>query len=96
MMFPGYIIKVDKLGGVVIPKDLRNAFSINSRDYLEVFVDDSAVKRRVIIKKSSLGCIICGELQNCVPIKDQWVCRKCIAEILNSPAALPCGSKRKS
>lgn len=81
MMAQGYVVKVDEVGRVLIPIVLQKIFAINRGDYLEVYVDDSTGKRRVIVKKHYPGCIFCGELQDCVSFKDQRVCRKCIAEI---------------
>lgn len=58
MKSTGIVRKVDELGRVVIPKELRRTLGIAESDPLEVFVDGE----QIILRKYRPGCFICGNL----------------------------------
>jgi transcriptional pleiotropic regulator of transition state genes len=74
----GMVRKVDELGRVVIPKELRRVMDINEKDPLEVFVDGDSI----VLKKYEPGCIFCGKLSDVPPYKGKYVCSKCAAEMI--------------
>lgn len=73
----GIVRKVDELGRVVIPKELRVTFDICEKDALEIFVD----KERIILKKYAPACLFCGNLDDAVYFKGKLICSSCIAEL---------------
>lgn len=73
MKATGIIRRVDELGRVVIPIEIRNQFDIVEKDQIEVYVDDSSI----ILKKYEPNCIFCGNTENLVEYKDKLVCDKC-------------------
>ena len=62
MKSTGIVRKVDELGRVVIPIELRRTLSINVKDALEIYLDDD----RIILKKykPSMTCQITGEISD--------------------------------
>ncbi|PLR80930.1 AbrB family transcriptional regulator [Bacillus canaveralius] len=62
MKSTGIVRKVDELGRIVIPKELRNTFEIQERDPLEIFVDNE----KIVLKKYSpyKACLITGEVSD--------------------------------
>ena len=56
MKSTGIIRRVDELGRVVIPIELRNKFGIAEKDPIEIFVDGS----NIVLKKFEPNCIFCG------------------------------------
>lgn len=60
MKSTGIIRKVDHLGRVVIPIELRSKFGIEDKDPIEIFVDGSAV----VLKKYEPNCIFVVLLKN--------------------------------
>lgn len=62
MKSTGIVRKVDELGRVVIPIELRRTLGINEKDALEIYVDDD----RIILKKykPSMTCQITGEISD--------------------------------
>ena len=72
------IRRVDELGWVVIPIELRNKFQIAEKDPIEIYVEGSSI----ILKKFEPNCIFCGSTKDLVEYKDRLVCSKC-AENLN-------------
>ena len=78
MKSTGIIRRVDELGRVVIPIEIRNQFNIVEKDPIEIYVDGSSI----ILKKYEPNCVFCGSTNNLVEYKDKLVCSKC-AEQLN-------------
>ena len=56
MKSTGIVRKVDELGRVVIPKELRKTLDIAEKDGMEIYVDGNAI----ILKKYEPSCIFCG------------------------------------
>lgn len=79
MKSTGIVRKVDELGRVVIPIEIRNKFDIAEKDPIEIYVDGSCI----ILKKYEPNCIFCGNAKNLISYKDKLVCLKC-AEKLSS------------
>ena len=82
MKSTGIVRRVDELGRVVIPIELRNKFGINEKDPIEIFVDGS----NIILKKYEPNCIFCGSTKKLVTFNDKLVCSKC-AEKINKLAS---------
>lgn len=77
MKATGIIRRVDELGRVVIPIEIRNKFNIAEKDPLEIYVNESSI----ILKKYEPNCIFCGSTENLVEYKDKLVCNKCSKQI---------------
>ncbi len=77
MKSTGIVRKVDELGRVVIPIELRNKFNINIKDPIEIFVDGSSI----VLKKFEPNCVFCGSSKNLISYKDKLVCEKCAGHI---------------
>ena len=43
MKSTGIVRKIDELGRIVLPKELRSTLKIHERDSLEIFVEDSMI-----------------------------------------------------
>ncbi len=77
MKSTGIIRKVDELGRVVIPIEIRNKFDIAEKDPIEIYVDGSSI----ILKKYEPNCVFCGNTKNLMTYKDKLVCSKCIQKL---------------
>lgn len=75
----GIVRKMDELGRVVIPMELRNQFKIAEKDPIEIFVDGSSI----VLRKYEPNCIFCGGTKNLVEYKDKLICNKCAEKITN-------------
>lgn len=74
MKSTGIVRKVDELGRIVIPMELRRTMSIKEGDALEIFTEDSDI----IFRKYTPGCNCCGETQDLKEINGVRLCKKCI------------------
>jgi len=81
MKSTGIVRKVDELGRVVIPIELRRTLGIEEKDALEIYVDQD----RIILRKyePSCSCIFCGNADNVIKFKGRNICNDCLQEIPN-------------
>ncbi len=77
MKSTGIVRKVDELGRVVLPIELRRTLNIHEKDSLEIYVDGE----RIILKKYQPACVFCGEADNVNYFKGKNICQVCIDEI---------------
>ncbi|ADL67678.1 MULTISPECIES: AbrB/MazE/SpoVT family DNA-binding domain-containing protein [Thermoanaerobacterium] len=76
----GIVRKVDELGRVVIPIELRRTLNIAERDALEIYVDGE----QIVLKKYEPACIFCGNAENVVNYKGKNICKNCLDDIKKS------------
>jgi transcriptional pleiotropic regulator of transition state genes len=78
MKSTGIMRKVDELGRIVLPKELRNALDIKEKDPLEIFVGD---RGEIILRKYQPACIFCNSMENIRTFKGHNVCRDCMQKM---------------
>ncbi|XEC95796.1 AbrB/MazE/SpoVT family DNA-binding domain-containing protein [Paenibacillus tarimensis] len=83
----GIVRKVDELGRVVVPIELRRSLGIGEKDALEIYVDGE----RIMLKKYEPACVFCGNAGNATYFKGKLICQDCIGEIA-SARRLPAGA----
>lgn len=74
MKSTGIVRKVDELGRVVIPMELRRVMGIGEKDGLEIYVDDE----KIILRKYEPACVFCGSAKNVQLYKNKNVCLECV------------------
>ena len=74
----GIVRKIDELGRIVLPIELRRNMSINEGDPLEIFIEGS---NTIILKKYMPACIFCGDAQNMQTFKGYNICPACAKEL---------------
>ena len=77
MKSTGIVRKVDELGRVVLPIELRRSLDIEEKDALEIYVDGNSV----ILKKYEPDCIFCGNARDVVNFKGKNICSTCLKEM---------------
>ena len=77
MKSTGIIRRVDELGRVVIPIEIRNQFNIVEKDPIEIFVDGSSI----ILRKYEPNCVFCGSTKDLYEHNEKLICNKCIEKI---------------
>jgi len=73
----GVVRKVDELGRIVIPIELRRTMGIEEKDALEIYVDSE----KIILKKYEPACIFCGNAEEVVNYKGKNLCKSCLTEL---------------
>ncbi|MDL2280846.1 AbrB/MazE/SpoVT family DNA-binding domain-containing protein [Selenomonadales bacterium OttesenSCG-928-I06] len=74
MKSTGIVRKVDELGRVVIPIELRRTLSIEEKDALEIYVDSDLI----ILRKYEPDCVFCGNGDDVTNFKGKNICRQCL------------------
>ena len=70
----GMARKVDELGRMVLPSELRRRFRIHEGDYLGIHVED----QRIILTKVETGCVFCDSGDGLVEFREKYVCAQCL------------------
>ncbi len=77
MKSTGIIRKIDELGRVVLPMEIRNLLDINPKDPIEIFVENG----QIVLKKYEPCCIFCESTSDNVLLNDKRVCKACIEKL---------------
>lgn len=75
MKSTGIVRKVDELGRIVLPAELRRTLGIAEKDPLEIFVDGPSV----ILQKFEERCVFCGNAEKVRSFKGKNICAQCMA-----------------
>ena len=79
MKSTGIVRKVDELGRVVLPIEMRRTLDISEKDALEIYVEGE----NIILRKYQAACVFCDSTKDIISFKGRNVCTSCI-EKLNS------------
>lgn len=79
MKSTGIVRKVDELGRIVLPIELRKNLEISIKDPLEIYVDGSTV----VLKKYVPACIFCGEADDMTQFEGKNICKDCLKKMRN-------------
>ena len=77
MKSTGIVRKVDDLGRIVLPIELRRVLDIEDKDPLEIYVDDDTI----VLKKYQPACVFCASGEDVLVYNGRNVCRHCVEEM---------------
>lgn len=77
MKATGIVRKVDELGRIVLPAELRRTLSIAEKDPLEIYVDGSSI----ILQKHEERCVFCGGSEDLRTVLDKNICSSCLSRL---------------
>ncbi|MBP3496043.1 MAG: AbrB/MazE/SpoVT family DNA-binding domain-containing protein [Clostridia bacterium] len=77
MKSTGIVRKVDELGRLVLPMEIRNTFGIEPKDPIEIFVENNTI----ILKKYEPCCVLCGNSQDNVMLNGKQICKECVKKL---------------
>ncbi len=75
----GIVRKVDELGRVVLPVEMRRTLGIEERDPMEISMEGEMV----ILRKVQSTCVFCGGKKDLLEFNNKWVCYECRKELLS-------------
>ena len=73
----GIVRKVDELGRIVLPIEMRRTLGIEEKDSLEIYVEGESV----ILRKYQPTCIFCESTRNLVALNGKNVCPDCVKKL---------------
>ena len=77
MKSTGIVRKVDELGRIVLPIELRRILDIAERDELEIYMENG----RIILEKYQPTCIFCSSSHGLASYSGKNICRDCLRTI---------------
>ena len=77
MKSTGVVRKIDELGRIVLPSEIRRVFGIHEGDELDISVDGE----RVILEKRTDLCLFCGAEEPGIDYRGRKVCDTCAGEL---------------
>lgn len=77
MKSTGIVRKLDELGRITLPIELRRTLNVNEKDPLEIFVDDD----KIILTKYNPSDVFTGEMEELVEYHGKKVSKKSILEL---------------
>ena len=77
MKSTGIVRKVDELGRIVLPIEMRRTLDIAEKDALEIYVDGD----NIILHKFCSACVFCGSTDGLVSFKERYICAACAEEL---------------
>ncbi|MDX1806559.1 MAG: AbrB/MazE/SpoVT family DNA-binding domain-containing protein [Paenisporosarcina sp.] len=78
MKATGIVRRIDDLGRVVIPKEIRNSFDIKEGEPLEIFTNEN---NQIVLKKYNPGCHECGNVESTLHGNKIKLCTSCINKL---------------
>lgn len=77
MKATGIVRKVDELGRIVLPIELRRTLGIAEKESLEIYVSGETI----VLKKYQSSCIFCDSSRDVKSFKGKNICAKCLQEL---------------
>lgn len=77
MKSTGIVRKIDELGRIVLPIELRRTLEIDIKDSIEIYVENDSI----VLRKYEPTCIFCGNSEELSTFNDKNVCAKCLEKL---------------
>ena len=77
MKSTGIVRRIDELGRVVLPIELRRTMGLEVKDPVEIFMDGDAI----VLRKYEAACLFCGGTKNLTAFRGRPVCSDCMRQL---------------
>ncbi len=77
MKSTGVVRKVDELGRIVLPIEIRKVLDIKQKDAIEIFTDDD----RIVLQKYQPACVFCNNAGDVVYFNGKRICNECLEKL---------------
>ncbi len=77
MKTTGIVRKIDELGRIVIPIEMRNTLGIEPGNGIEIHFENNTI----ILRKYEPTCVFCGETNGVFEFRGKKVCQSCKLEL---------------
>lgn len=77
MKSTGVVRKVDELGRIVLPIEIRKVLDIKQKDAIEIFTDDD----KIILQKYQPACIFCKNASDVIYFNGKRICKTCVEQL---------------
>lgn len=83
MKSTGIVRRIDDLGRIVLPAELRRTLGMEERETLEIFVEGNAI----VLRKYRPSCLFCDSMRDVSSFKGKNICSRCLRQLREAPAA---------
>ena len=83
MKSTGIVRRIDDLGRIVLPAELRRTLGMEERETLEIFVEGNAI----VLRKYRPSCLFCDSMRDVSSFKGKSICSRCRRQRREAPAA---------
>jgi len=73
----GIVRRLDELGRIVIPIEMRSSLDISPRDPVEISMEGSSI----VLRKYENKCVFCGALKPDIKFEGKLICNNCLKKI---------------
>lgn len=77
MKSTGIVRKVDELGRIVLPIEMRRTLDIAEKDALEIYVEGETI----ILRKYQASCVFCDSAKEILSFKGRNICADCVSKL---------------
>ena len=77
MKSTGIVRRIDELGRVVLPIELRRTMGLEVKDPVEIFMDGDAI----VLRKYEASCLFCAGTKNLTAFRGKLVCSDCMRQL---------------
>ncbi len=77
MKSTGIVRRVDELGRIVVPMELRKTLDIKEKDPIEIFTEGDSI----ILRKFTDSCIFCGDSSDAIRFEGKIICKDCLTKL---------------
>lgn len=77
MKSTGIVRKMDELGRIVLPMEIRKVMDIKEKDAIEIFTDED----KIILQKYQPACIFCNQVENVLYFNGKRICAACVEKL---------------
>ncbi|MBR6557962.1 MAG: AbrB/MazE/SpoVT family DNA-binding domain-containing protein [Clostridia bacterium] len=77
MKSTGMIRKIDELGRIVLPIEIRKNMDIKEKDEIEIFIEND----RIILQKHDPACVFCNSAEELFIYMDKPICKACLDKL---------------
>lgn len=78
MKSTGIVRRIDELGRIVLPIEMRRILGISEKDPIEIFTEAESI----ILRKYQAACIFCDSAKNTVIFHGKYICSDCLNNLI--------------
>ena len=77
MKSTGIVRRIDELGRVVLPIELRRTLNLEVRDPMEIFMEGDTI----VLRKYEAACLFCGSARQLTEFRGKQICSECLRQL---------------